>query len=428
MLNAPGIKKAVLHTISRTQSELQRAQLALKAISFSATQLPRIPLPTLPEPKPWVAGAAGIMAVALSASLAITDITTPAPNQPIAMTGFDAASDEFAPFSISDVVVAIPDTGAEYQELAAELGLAVGAESAIVPAAAKAIDADAVVELIALLDAFLPLAETHELPVDAGLLADLQLQAERLGLVLPITIQIPGDDSALSLNTIYLEYDAAAIVDGLTGAAEAWSETLAAATSIERTAPASRAHQRYAPASRSAARTGIPTTASEVQNLAQAIETWLSDEEQAARDAELQRIADLRARMVQLSRSHGNGRLPSEALCTIPFSTRFTMRCDVIPSLVQLNYAFRQQFGRDLQVNSGYRSGGNGRSNHGWGLAIDLGGGIQRFGTAEFRWMDANAYRFGWGHAFWARPGGINPEPWHWEAMSEIRELTGSWR
>jgi len=291
-----------------------------------------------------------------------------------------------------------------------------------------AIDTDAVVELIGLLDAFLPLAETHELPLDASLLTDLQLQAERLGVRAPITVRLPGDEADLSLDTIYLADDVAAIVDGITGAASAWADTLAATPAIERSAAAGRSQFRYAPASRSAARSGVPTTVTEVQGLAQAIDTWIRDEEQAAYEAELQRIAELRARMVALSRSHGNGRLPAEALCTIPFSTRFTMRCDVIPSLVELNEAFRAHFGRDIQVNSGYRSGGNGRSNHGWGLAIDLGGGIQRFGTAEFRWMDANAPRFGWGHAFWARPGGINPEPWHWEAMDEIRELTGSWR
>lgn len=302
------------------------------------------------------------------------------------------------------------------------------APTSVVAPEFKAIDTYAVVELIALLDAFIPLAETHDLAVDAGLLSELQLQAERLGLALPISVQLPGGQTGFNLANIYLADDASALVANITGAAEAWTESLAATPAIERSAAASRNQHRFAPASRSAARAGIPADAAEVLTLVQAVDTWLADEAQAARDAEIQRIADLRARMVALSRQHGNGRLPTQTLCPIPWSPRFTMRCDVIPSLVELNAAFHAHFGRNLQVSSGYRAGGNGRSNHGWGLAIDFGGQMTRFGTAEFQWMDANARNFGWGHAFWARPGGINPEPWHWEAMDEVREMTGQWR
>ena len=32
-----------------------------------------------------------------------------------------------------------------------------------------------------------------------------------------------------------------------------------------------------------------------------------------------------------------------------------------------------------------------GTSNHGWGLAVDLCGGIERFGTQQYAWMQANA-------------------------------------
>ena len=131
--------------------------------------------------------------------------------------------------------------------------------------------------------------------------------------------------------------------------------------------------------------------------------------------------------MVALSRAHGNGRLPAEVLCPIPFSPRFTMRCDVIDSLVDLNKAFRAHFGRDIVVRSGYRAN-PGTSNHGWGLAVDFGGQMTQFHTAEFNWMIANARQFGWGHAFWAVPGGLNPQPWHWEAMDQVREMTGRWR
>lgn len=48
-----------------------------------------------------------------------------------------------------------------------------------------------------------------------------------------------------------------------------------------------------------------------------------------------------------------------------------------------------------------------GTSNHGWGLAVDLGGGVNRNGTPENNWLRANANRFG----FFTIPR----EPWHWE-------------
>jgi LAS superfamily LD-carboxypeptidase LdcB len=56
-----------------------------------------------------------------------------------------------------------------------------------------------------------------------------------------------------------------------------------------------------------------------------------------------------------------------------------------------------------------------GTSNHGWALAVDLCGGIQSFGTAEYAWMVANAPAFGWSNPPWARPGQGREEPWHWE-------------
>jgi LAS superfamily LD-carboxypeptidase LdcB len=56
-----------------------------------------------------------------------------------------------------------------------------------------------------------------------------------------------------------------------------------------------------------------------------------------------------------------------------------------------------------------------GTSNHGWGTAVDLCGGVEAFGTATHLWMLENAPAFGWFHPSWAKPGGGRPEPWHWE-------------
>ena len=56
-----------------------------------------------------------------------------------------------------------------------------------------------------------------------------------------------------------------------------------------------------------------------------------------------------------------------------------------------------------------------GTSNHGWGLAVDLCGGIQSFTSPQHDWMSKYAGRFGWRQPAWAQQGGSKPAPWHWE-------------
>jgi len=54
-------------------------------------------------------------------------------------------------------------------------------------------------------------------------------------------------------------------------------------------------------------------------------------------------------------------------------------------------------------------------SQHGWGVAADLCGGIQDPGSPANTWMKAHAGLYGWFHPAWAEPNGSRPEPWHWE-------------
>jgi LAS superfamily LD-carboxypeptidase LdcB len=56
-----------------------------------------------------------------------------------------------------------------------------------------------------------------------------------------------------------------------------------------------------------------------------------------------------------------------------------------------------------------------GTSQHGLGLAVDLCGGIENFGSPAHLWMTQNAPLYGWFHPDWAEPTGALPEPWHWE-------------
>jgi hypothetical protein len=147
-----------------------------------------------------------------------------------------------------------------------------------------------------------------------------------------------------------------------------------------------------------------------------------------ARKAAAARAAEAR-QMAEAAKNYGNGQIPSSILCGLSFSGE-QLRCDAAMALEDLNGAFRATFGHNLDVVDGYRSYADqvavaasrgalaavpGTSNHGWGQAIDLSGGIQSFGSAEYNWMSAHAGKYGWKHPGWAEPGGSKPEPWHWE-------------
>ncbi|WP_242504002.1 D-alanyl-D-alanine carboxypeptidase family protein [Promicromonospora panici] len=147
-----------------------------------------------------------------------------------------------------------------------------------------------------------------------------------------------------------------------------------------------------------------------------------------ARQEAAARAAEAKA-MAEAAKGYGNGQIPSSVLCGLSFSSE-QLRCDAAMALEDLNGAFRATFGRSLDVVDGYRSYADqvsvaasrgalaavpGTSNHGWGQAIDLSGGLQSFGTAEYNWMSAHAGKYGWKHPGWAEPGGSKPEPWHWE-------------
>lgn len=128
---------------------------------------------------------------------------------------------------------------------------------------------------------------------------------------------------------------------------------------------------------------------------------------------------------------HSNGYIPAGALTPIPWAPGYALRQDATAALVALNNAYRAEFGRNMHLSSAYRDyatqvylkatkGGfaatPGTSNHGWGLAVDLGDGVDDYGTATYVWMMANAPSYGWINPPWARQGGSGAdEPWHWE-------------
>lgn len=130
-----------------------------------------------------------------------------------------------------------------------------------------------------------------------------------------------------------------------------------------------------------------------------------------------------------------NGLLKTSDLCTL-WDGHTQLRADAAVSLAEFNQAFVARFGADLCLSSGYRSlaqqravkaqkGGlaaaPGKSNHGWGLAIDLCQN-QTSGT-KWAWITENGPAFGWENPAWAKRGGSGPyEPWHWEYAKGVQE------
>ena len=58
-----------------------------------------------------------------------------------------------------------------------------------------------------------------------------------------------------------------------------------------------------------------------------------------------------------------------------------------------------------------------GKSNHGWGRAVDVTSGGRQLGcrSEAFSWLADHGAEYGWVLPFWAACGGDTPEPWHWE-------------
>jgi len=107
-----------------------------------------------------------------------------------------------------------------------------------------------------------------------------------------------------------------------------------------------------------------------------------------------------------------------------------------------LNTAFKDKFGHNLELvdtyrsydqqvatkkwwedqGKGYMAATPGRSNHGWGLAIDFGDQDSstssvalKFTDEEYGWLIERAHDYGWVNPDWAHDGVGSEEAWHWE-------------
>lgn len=127
---------------------------------------------------------------------------------------------------------------------------------------------------------------------------------------------------------------------------------------------------------------------------------------------------------------YANGRIPADVLCPLEFDPAHRLRCDAAERLEALSREFEREFGRPIPITDSYRSfveqiavasakphlaAVPGTSNHGWGLAVDLGAPISSGTSPEYVWLRVHGPDFGWDNPSWARAGGMKPEPWHFE-------------
>lgn len=138
---------------------------------------------------------------------------------------------------------------------------------------------------------------------------------------------------------------------------------------------------------------------------------------------------------------HKNGEIPTGKLKKIPWTPKSKeefLRKDATDALIAMNKAYKKEFHTDIAITDAYRDLAEqkilfkkygpgraavpGKSNHGWALAVDYGGGINKFGSPQHKWMQKNAKKFGWEHPPWAREGQKNSEAWHWEYYGKDKE------
>lgn len=102
-------------------------------------------------------------------------------------------------------------------------------------------------------------------------------------------------------------------------------------------------------------------------------------------------------------------------------SAAYERRCPVIETAV---FGVDARTGQTVQTGtkksrecSGPPVAPAGRSNHGWGRAVDFAARYSVLSCYDeaFHWLKSNAHRFGWVHPDWAHCGKSSQEPWHWE-------------
>ncbi|WP_051275044.1 D-alanyl-D-alanine carboxypeptidase family protein [Cellulomonas sp. URHD0024] len=183
------------------------------------------------------------------------------------------------------------------------------------------------------------------------------------------------------------------------------------------------------------------TAAAQARDAAAAI-TVAAQEASTTADAATKAAILLAEQQAHSTDGYTNGNIPLDVLCAVDFAPGQHLRCDAAAALVRMNAAYHQVFGHDMVITDSYRSLGAqvitkaakgglaavpGTSNHGWGLAVDLGDGLDSYRSPQYAWLAANAVLFGWHHPTYMNEDGRGPhEPWHWEFGTTDDRGTGT--
>ena len=133
--------------------------------------------------------------------------------------------------------------------------------------------------------------------------------------------------------------------------------------------------------------------------------------------------------------NHSNGEIPDSDLQALSFSPESKMNKQAAAAMEEMNKAYKADNGSNLLINEAYRDCATQiryarelgavaapappcRSNHGWGLAADIS--VGGFGSPVYKWLEANAHKYGYVNPPWAKPGGSKPEAWHWEYARKV--------
>jgi len=176
-------------------------------------------------------------------------------------------------------------------------------------------------------------------------------------------------------------------------------------------------------------------TAGQLQDAQDALSKARAAAAEEARERARQRAARNRAATGALctgksAAGQANGNLDPASLCPLWRAPGQQLVADAAAAFNRMSRYHAATTGSPLCVTDSYRSYQDqvavyqskpglaavpGTSEHGWGKAVDLCGGVERAGSPAYDWMKANAPRFGWFHPDWAEPSGSRPEAWHWE-------------
>lgn len=133
-----------------------------------------------------------------------------------------------------------------------------------------------------------------------------------------------------------------------------------------------------------------------------------------------------------------NGELPDSWLCDLGIGGH-KLRADAAIAFAKMNAAYKEETGEDMALTDTYRSlesqvsvagrkpglaARPGTSMHGWGIAIDFGGGAASASGKQYEWLVAHGAEYGWENPDWAKTSKY--EPWHWEYVPARQDVRGS--